>query len=696
MKKKIISALLCFVMAIVLLPRFTLADGNDFSASRVGNEIRTVSIGETETLEVDVVAWDMDGINYKWTGPHGVIEGEQSNSLTIQNFTKDDIGEYQCEVSNNFGGAGVISFSLIGENHLVLSIVGDDAVTVDLGDTVSLAVRTSADDMSGIEYSWYIEKYDEVLGLYPVLIEGANSDSLTLENITADKIGSYYCRASDDYGNSEWEYFTVSFDNHFSAAPVGNTEREVNLGENVTLAVSVTGDSLDGVMYYWSDPDNNIISTGASSLTLTNISQTDYGYYDCYVRDAYGNEARVSFNIYRENHFSASPAGETERKVSIGDTVTLAVDVSGDNTEHVSYAWYGRGVAIIGANESRLTLTDISTSEMGQYYCVVDDNYGNSDIIFFQVSMENHFSAVPAVDTEYTVNYGDTVTLSVEATATDISGITYSWRHSGKIEGATSSTYTVDVMTKDDLEGYWCDIYDGYGNEEHIFFMISMENHFTVVPVGETARTVAVGDSMTLAVEATADDTDDLWFIWSKQRPGTNEFWGIDNAETSTFSIEKVTEADAGTYECVVYDGYGNEESVVFVVTVSRPASEGSPYLPSANNTVPVSTVSTFSVITDLTGINRVSVDGKAVASRYYTIANGVVTLSEEFMATLSSGKHTITAENDTHVSTATFVVDNPAAQSPKTGDMGVMVYGLLSVLSTAGVVTIYKKKERK
>ena len=774
MRKRLGAILLCFVWILLLLPTTAMADNNHFSVSRIGRFIRTVNIGDTVTLSVNASGDNLEGVTYMWIGPNGSTLTAEENSYTFEVASKADLGYYYCTAADVYGNVSDTFFRVASENHFSAAAEGDTDHKVSIGDTVTLSISVDGDDLDGVTYTWIGPDGRSLT---------ANENSYTLE-AAKDNLGQYHCTAADAYGNEDYVFFRVAAENHFSATAEGGTDRTVIIGTSVTLPVNVTGDDLNGVTYTWDGPNGFICTTDESSYTLDVASKADLGQYFCTVADVYGNESYIFFRIAAENHFSAAAVGETDRKVSTGDTVTLSVSVDGDDLDGVTYTWFGPNGRTLTANENSYTF-EAAKDNLGQYHCTAADAYGNEDYVFFRVAAENNLSAVPTVDTEYTVDFGDTVILSVEATADDMSGITYSWyhggeiygaspnshsytasvtskkdlgwcwceisdgygneemvffllsmenhlavvpvgetertatigdsvtlaveataddtsdityswRHRGEIDGATSNSYTVTVSSKDDLEGYWCDIYDGYGNEEHIFFMISMENHFTVVPVGETARTVAVGDSMTLAVEATADDTDDLWFIWFKQRPGTNEFWGIDNAETSAFSVEKVTEADAGTYKCVVYDGYGNEESVVFVVTVSRPASEESPYMPSVNNAVPVSTVSTFSVITDLTGINRVSVDGKAVASRYYTVANGVVTLSEEFMATLSNGQHTITAENDTHVSTATFVVDNPAAQSPKTGDMGVMVYGLLSVLSTAGVVTIYKKKERK
>lgn len=99
---------------------------------------------------------------------------------------------------------------------------------------------------------------------------------------------------------------------------------------------------------------------------------------------------------------------------------------------------------------------------------------------------------------------------------------------------------------------------------------------------------------------------------------------------------------------------------------------------------------SSFTMTTDLTDINKVTVDGKTVDPKYYTISGGSVTLSAEYMAALSAGTHTLKAENATLMSTAQFTVGAKVG-SPKTGDSGIALYaaalGLSAVLGAALVI---------
>lgn len=58
-----------------------------------------------------------------------------------------------------------------------------------------------------------------------------------------------------------------------------------------------------------------------------------------------------------------------------------------------------------------------------------------------------------------TLTVGDTLNLSVSATVSDGSVLTYQWKHDGEdISGATSANYTKASVTEDDAGAYTCQI----------------------------------------------------------------------------------------------------------------------------------------------------------------------------------------------------------------------------------------------
>ena len=98
--------------------------------------------------------------------------------------------------------------------------------------------------------------------------------------------------------------------------------------------------------------------------------------------------------------------------------------------------------------------------------------------------------------------------------------------------------------------------------------------------------------------------------------------------------------------------------------------------------------------------INRVTVNGKKLDSKYYTVSsNGsgsIVTLTDAYLATLKAGKYTVKIENKTHVSTGTFTIKaDGTLSSPKTADAGIALYAVLAVSSLMGTAVVSKKRRK-
>ena len=98
--------------------------------------------------------------------------------------------------------------------------------------------------------------------------------------------------------------------------------------------------------------------------------------------------------------------------------------------------------------------------------------------------------------------------------------------------------------------------------------------------------------------------------------------------------------------------------------------------------------------------INRVTVNGKKLDSKYYTVSsNGsgsIVTLTDAYLATLKAGKYTVKIENKTHVSTGTFTIKaDGTLSSPKTADAGIALYAMLAVSSLMGTAVVSKKRRK-
>ena len=134
------------------------------------------------------------------------------------------------------------------------------------------------------------------------------------------------------------------------------------------------------------------------------------------------------------------------------------------------------------------------------------------------------------------------------------------------------------------------------------------------------------------------------------------------------------------------------EDGAIYAISWTTPSSSGSGS----------SYTSGMSFTTDLPAdsINRVTVNGKKLDSKYYTVSsNGsgsIVTLTDAYLATLKAGKYTVKIENKTHVSTGTFTIKaDGTLSSPRTADAGIALYAMLAVSSLMGTAVVSKKRRK-
>ncbi len=139
------------------------------------------------------------------------------------------------------------------------------------------------------------------------------------------------------------------------------------------------------------------------------------------------------------------------------------------------------------------------------------------------------------------------------------------------------------------------------------------------------------------------------------------------------------------------------EDGAIYAISWTTPSSSGSSSSGSGS-----SYTSGQSFTTDLPAdsINRVTVNGKKLDSKYYTVSsNGsgsIVTLTDAYLATLKAGKYTVKIENKTHVSTGTFTIKaDGTLSSPKTADAGIALYAVMAVSSLMGTAVVSKKRRK-
>ena len=452
--------------------------------------------------------------------------------------------------------------------------------------TVTMKVKTDAPAGTNLTYSWS-KQYEDEDGQHITDVEGVTGATLKTEPISGSLF--YYCFVYKDGGEFlKCVSFSIRVDNHLEVTPVQATQR-VNYGASVTMRAIVTAIDTEGLTYQWYRSDQGVYYPdwrgeaiqGANSDTYQIASANDAGRYGCYVLDKFGNGAEYYFYVEVENHLTVTPSYE-KVNVAIGEKKTLTVSVSADDLTGITYRWVKRTknpntgeYQFEDVGNTNSYTTEALTEEVS-YICHVKDRFGNATMGWFDMTMDNQLSVTPLSE-NINVTVGEKKTLTVTASANDLTGVTYQWYKvlgDGTfvdIAGATKNSYTTEALKAGDLQ-FGCRVGDRYGNVVWSNFYFRMDNHLTVTADGPTSISLPYGTSKTLGVTVKADDVTGVTYQWMKAGvdpdDGSYRYLVIDGATQSSLSIPPVTEG--ADYLCEVTDLYGNSGYVYFFVSVAN------------------------------------------------------------------------------------------------------------------------------
>lgn len=261
----------------------------------------------------------------------------------------------------------------------------------------------------------------------------------------------------------------------------------------------------------------------------------------------------ANFSISGPPQITQQP--QPPQPVCEGTSVTLSVTAQGSG---LSYQWRLNGQNIPGATLA--TYQFIATlNAAGVYDVVVSNACGSvtSDTVRVTVKERPRITQQPQ---SLTVCTGQQAVFRVSATGANIR---YQWRKNGTpIPGATTATYVIQAVQPADSGTY--DVVVSGDCEPPAY---SMPARLTVVepPVitqQPQSQSVRVGQGVTFRVEARGAD---LQYQWRKNGVA------IAGATQPSYTIASVQMSDAGSYDCLVWNGCGQTISQPAQLVVTQP-----------------------------------------------------------------------------------------------------------------------------
>lgn len=407
-----------------------------------------VTLGNSATFTIGVAG--KTPFTYQWLFNGQEIPEERSDSLTISNVQESNLGFYSVKVSNDLG-----------------EIASDPArLAIDYGVTESPVTLINVTDEWKYEQSgtnlggaWHEPDYnDSSWPSGPALLYVENAGLPAPKN-TPLQLGAitYYFRkeflVEGPVENAALNLSTIIDD---GAVFYLNGREIYRLGmpdgtiSYLTEASRSVGDAVnEGPFVVPADA----LLEGANVLAVE-VHQTSANSSDI----VFGLELDAVLQIPNEAPAILSqPVGGI---VNTGDNIIL--EVKADGTSPLSYQWQRNGADLSGQTASVLELTNIDSTQAGEYRVVVTNPFASvtSEIAVVEVIVP------PSIQTQpqgKTVNEGDSILLEVVPAGT--APFSYQWQFNGNdLPGEHSSTLNIATIALDQAGIYTVTIQNSAGS----------------------------------------------------------------------------------------------------------------------------------------------------------------------------------------------------------------------------------------
>ncbi len=394
-------------------------------------QAQTVCAGANATF---TVAASGSGLTYQWRRNGTDISGANSSTYTVTGATAASAGNYDVVVSTSCNTSVTSGIAALTVNASPAISTQPQNQSVCAGGTATFTVSATG---AGLAYQWRINGND---------IPGANSNTLTINNVTAGNTGNYSVVVS---GTCSPSVTSNTATLSLTAAPAISSQPQNQtgcVGANVSFTVTATG---AGLTYQWRKGGADIPGANSATYTINGITAASAGTYDVVVSGTCSPSATsnaVSLTVNATPIITTQPQAQT---VCAGANASFTVAATGSG---LTYQWRRNGTNISGATVSTYTVTGATAASAGNYDVVITTSC-NTTIISNSAALT--VNAAPAINTQpqpQDVCLGNMAAFSVGATG---AGLTYQWRINGNdIPGATGSTLTINNVSAANVGNY--------------------------------------------------------------------------------------------------------------------------------------------------------------------------------------------------------------------------------------------------
>lgn len=460
----------------------TISDNTAISTQPVTQSLCT---GANLTLTVGATGTNL---NYQWKrGTTNV--GTNSPTLTINNITAGDAGNYTCEITGACGNATSNAAVITINPNTAINTQPSVTQTLCQGSTVNLSVAATGLNLS---YQWKRGNTNV----------GTNSSSLSIPNAQPADAGTYTVTISGACGTvtSSNAIVTVNPTTAITTAPVAQNGC---VGSNITFTVAAAGENLS---YQWKKGVTPV-GTNSPTLTLTNISGGDAGNYTVEVTGTCGpmvTSNAVALSVVGSASISQQPVAQ---QICLGGPLTLSVIGNGGN--NTTYQWRKNGNNV-GTSSATYTVPVATANDLGSYDVVINGSCGNVTSNTVSVTAITP-TVVNNIVTNNALCNGEDLTLSILANGQNLS---YQWYQNGELLiGETGEELTLINVDTSNIGIYSVDVAGDCGTVTAAVIADLTITQPPVITGISLPLPVCPGSSIDYTVQTTGDD---LQFQWIK------------------------------------------------------------------------------------------------------------------------------------------------------------------------------------
>ncbi|XP_033751318.1 hemicentin-1-like isoform X3 [Pecten maximus] len=532
-------------------------------------------------------------------------------SLIINSAGGSDQGYYVCRASNSIGTGTSGQTYLTVTGALPSVTIPSNAYSVITGGSIQIPCMVAASP-SASSVTWTKSSGTNtaisIITINNSKYQGGNPSlpSLTITNANNNDQAYYRCSASNSVGSAESILTFLTVSGNVPVVSIGQAQYNTLLGTSVTIDCTVSATpqattvawerviggvtttlTIDGTKFVGS-------SVGNPSLTITDATTNDMGYYICTAINSVGvgrssqgyltvdglvpavviSRPSYSFVVGEtaviDCDYSASPDATSVYWNKIVDTQTTRIDTFNTNKYSGSTL----------ANPS-LTITSTDSSDQAFYRCIVGNSVGEGQSNQAYLYITGNIPSVTVPQSSYSVSLDDTVTITCTVSAVpSATSITWEYinsngavsninvansRYSGGI--VSNPSLVISTAQLSDQGTYRCKASNsvGTGQSQQVFLYVT--GTLPSVRVTVSAYTVDVDTSATLAciVDASPAATSVYWTkivngVSSTISTNTNKYAGSTVGSPSLI-INNLAMSDEGSYRCNAVNTVGTGQS---------------------------------------------------------------------------------------------------------------------------------------